>query len=91
MLASNALQWADELRPLLRDGALPRLGLVDVGKGSRLSFELAVRVTLTDLARLTARANTGHEVAADRWHQLGEDLERLHRMIIAARSSWRRA
>jgi hypothetical protein len=91
MISSTAARAADELRALLRDDALPRLGLVDVGKGSRLTFELAVRVTLTDLARLTARANTGHEVVADRWHQLGEDLERLHRMALAARAFWVRA
>ena len=28
MLTSKALHWADELRALLRDGALPSLGIV---------------------------------------------------------------
>jgi hypothetical protein len=85
MISSTATHAADELRALLRDGALPRLGLVDVGQGSRLTFDLAVTATLGDQARLTSRAATGHEVAAERWHQLGEDLERLHRMAVSAR------
>jgi hypothetical protein len=55
-----------------------------VGKGSRLSFELAVRVTLADLTRFTHSAAAGHGVEASRWHQLGEDLERLHRIAVTA-------
>jgi hypothetical protein len=90
MLASKAIHAANELRALLHDEALPRLGLVDVGKGSRLTFELAVGVTLTDLDRLTARVNAGQVVHAGRWHQLGEDLERLYRMVVTARRSWGR-
>jgi len=85
MMPSRAANAADELRALLRSGDLPRLGLVDVGMGSRLTFELAVRVTLTDLARLTALAHDGHTVEADRWHQLAADLKRLHRMAVQAR------
>ena len=87
MIPPRAAHAADELRALLRDGALPRLGMVDVGMGARLSFESAVRVTLTDLAHLTARHDAGHDVGAARWHQLGKDLERLHRMAVAARGS----
>ena len=82
MLKSRALHWADELRALLRDGALPRLGIVDVGMGSRLTFELAVRLTLADLARLTHLTDAGHAVETDRWKQLTEDIERLHRMAF---------
>lgn len=84
MLAPQVLHWADELQALLRDGALPSLGLVDVGMGSRLAFELAVRITLADLARLTHRMDSGQAVGADRWQQLHEDIERLHRMAFAA-------
>ena len=91
MISADATNQAGELRALLRAGALPRLGLVDVGKGSRLAFELAVRVTLTDLARFTALARAGHVVAADRWHQVGDDLDRLHRMAVAARMARVRA
>ena len=83
MRASKVLHWADELRALLRDGALPSLGIVDVGMGSRLSFELAVRITLADLARLTHQMDAGHAVAADRWKQVSEDIERLHQMAFA--------
>ena len=89
-LSRLATRQADELRALLQAGALPRLGLVDVGMGSRLAFELAVRSTLYDLARLAARADAGHPVDARRWHRLGEDVERLHRLTIAARASWSR-
>jgi hypothetical protein len=88
MTPARATRAANELSALLRAGALPRLGLVDVGQGSRLTFELAVGVTLTDLDRLTTRVNAGHVVDAGRWHQLGEDLERLYRMAITARESW---
>jgi hypothetical protein len=81
-IPSAAIHAADDLRVLLRAGALPRLGLVEVGMGSRLSFELAVSVTLADLVRFAAWEDAGCEVAADRWHQLGDDLERLHRMSV---------
>jgi hypothetical protein len=84
MLVPQVLRRADELQALLRDGALPSLGLVDVGMGSRLAFELAVRVTLADLARLTHLTEAGHAVRADRWTQLRVDIERLHRMAFAA-------
>ena len=87
MIPSDATQAADELRALLRDGALPPLGLVDVGLGARLPFEMAVRVTLNDLARLTARADDGRWFDADRWDQIFDDLVRLHRMAITAPGS----
>ena len=58
----EGVRAADELRALLRSGALPRLGLVDVGGGSRLAFELAIRATLNDLDRLTARERGGQVV-----------------------------
>jgi hypothetical protein len=48
---------------------------------------MAVRVTLNDLARLTALADDSHWVEADRWDQIGEDLLRLRRMAIAARET----
>ena len=83
MRASKVLHWADELRALLRDGALPSLGIVDVGMGSRLTFEFAVRITLADLERLTHLMDGGHAVAMDRWQQVSEDIERLHRMAFA--------
>ena len=86
-ISAQAIHQADELRALLRDEALPNLGIVDVGKGSRLTFALAVAVTLADLTRLTLLADTGHPVGPDRWRQLGEDLERLHRMAITALGS----
>jgi hypothetical protein len=81
------MRQADELRALLRDDALPRLGFVDVGKGSRLTFELAVRSTLADLTRLTQMMDAGHVVGADRWRQLGGDIERLHGMAISEPST----
>jgi hypothetical protein len=82
----EAIRAADGLRTRLRDGALPCVGLVDVGKGSRLSFELAVRVTLSDLVRFTTWGEAGHEVGPDRWQQLGEDLKRLYRTAVMAGS-----
>ena len=82
-----AVRAADELRALLRSGALPPLGLVDVGGGSRLAFELAIRATLNDLDRLTARARGGQVIEAHRWRLLGDDLLRLHGMAAQARAS----
>lgn len=90
-ISATAIHQADELRALLRAGTLPPLGLVGVGKGSRLRFELAVRVTLNDLARFAASALAGRDVAADRWQQLGEDLDRLHGMAVTALGSRGRA
>jgi hypothetical protein len=87
MISPAAVRAAEELRALLFEGRLPDLGAVDVGKGSRLPFESAVRVTLADLARFTAREATGRDVEAERWHQLGEDLKRLHRMAVEAYGS----
>ena len=83
-ISARAMRQAGELRTLLRDGALPHLGIVDVGAGSRLSFALAVGVTLADLARFTAWEQAGREVDAARWRQLGDDLERLHRLATSA-------
>ena len=91
MLPPEWVRAAEELRALLLASRLPRLGLVDVGMGSRLSFEAAVRVTLADLARFTAWEHVGRAVDAERWRQLSEDLERLHQMTVAARASWLRA
>jgi len=88
-LSATATVRAGELRALLRAGALPRLGLVDVGLGSRLSFELTVRATLNDLARLAARADAGSAVGPYRRRLLCADLERLHRLAVTARSSVR--
>ena len=90
-IPSRPTDAAVALRALLRAGALPRLGLVDVGGGSRLSFELAVRATLTDLDHVMARAQGDPTVEADRLQQLCEDLDRLHRMAVAARGSGFRA
>ena len=84
MLSPEAARAAEGLRALLHRGGLPRLGAVDVGKGSRLSFESAVRVTLADLARFTTWERAGRAVDADRWRQLVEDLARLHRMAATA-------
>jgi hypothetical protein len=80
MIPTDAMHAADELAGRLREGALPRLGFVDVGKGSRLQFEPAVRLTLGDLARFTRWERTGRAVPAERWDQLGADLTRLHRL-----------
>ena len=96
MSAGSKLSWgaihaADELRALLRADALPCLGLIDVGKGARLPFESAVRVTLADLARFAAWEHAGRDVAAERWRQLGEDLDRLYRLAVAACGSRVRA
>ena len=54
MLSPEWMRTVEALRALLLANRLPRLGIVDVGMGSRLSFEAAVRVTLADLARFTA-------------------------------------
>ena len=83
-LSASAIHAADELRALRRDAALPSLGLVDVGMGSRLSFDLAVAVTLADLHRFIAWDRAGRPVGHRRWRQLNSDLERLHRMAVAA-------
>ena len=91
MIPAEAVHAADELAGLLHDGRLPWLGLVDVGKGSRLAFELAVRATLADLHRFTTWKHTGHAVAAERWRQLGDDLMRLHRMALTSPSARSRA
>jgi hypothetical protein len=82
MIPAEARDAAMRLEGLLRDDALPPLGLVDVGMGSRLSFELAVRVTLADLRRFTRWERAGRAVATERWRRLGDDLVRLHRMAI---------
>ena len=84
LISPDVVRAAQELRALLREGGLPRLGLVDVGKGARLSFESAVRVTLGDLARFAAWEDAGREVEAERWRQLAEDLARLHGMAVTA-------
>jgi hypothetical protein len=84
MLSLEAVRVVEVLRALLLKSRLPQLGIVDVGMGSRLSFESAVRVTLADLARFTAWEHVGRDVDADRWCQLSEDLVRLHRMAVGA-------
>jgi hypothetical protein len=83
MLSAPSARYASELRTLLEAGALPDRGLVDVGMGARLSFELAVRVTLADLTRFVRWRAAGRVVGADRWRQLSADLERLHAMAVA--------
>jgi hypothetical protein len=85
-MPSDATRAANELRALLRDDALPNRGLVEVGAGSILAFELAVRATLTNLDFLAARANACHPVDEDRRRQLEEDLTRLHSMAVATAS-----
>ena len=44
--------------------------------------------TVADLTRFTHLTEASHGVEASRWHLLGEDLDRLHRMAVAARGSW---
>jgi hypothetical protein len=84
MITRREARAADDLRALLRDEALPRLGLVDVGGGSRLAFELAVGATLAELDRLAAWERAGRPVDPGRWRQIGSDLVRLHRMATSA-------
>jgi hypothetical protein len=86
-MPSEAIRAANDLRALLRDDVLPHLGLVAVGQGSLLAFELAVRATLNDLARIDARVDSGHRVDAGRRRRLEEDLARLHSMVLAAPSA----
>lgn len=83
MNSSRAIRAADELQAMLREGTLPRLGPVDVGMGAQLPLEMAARVTLADLARVTARVDPNQE----RWEQLLADLERLHHMATAGRDT----
>jgi hypothetical protein len=84
MIATRALDRADELLALLQTDTVPDLGIVDVGQGSRLPIEMAVRVTLTDLARLERLSAAGCETDPARWRQLAGDVEHLHRLIGAA-------
>jgi hypothetical protein len=87
MNSSRAIRAADELQAMLREGTLPRLGLVDVGMGARLPLEMAVRVTLADLARTAARVDPNQEREVTRWEQLLADLERLHHMATAGKDT----
>ena len=86
MLPPEAIRAADELRTLRRDEALPRLGLVDLGEGSRLTFQLAVGVVLSDLARFTAWERAGRRVEPRRWQRLSADLVRLHWIAVGGAS-----
>ena len=88
MITSKALRRAHAPRARLRDGTRPSLGIVHVGNGSRLTFELVVRIALADLTRFTRATDTGREVEADRWQQLSEDLGRLHRMAFEDPRPW---
>ena len=80
MLSEMAAEHARELRALLADRTLGRIGAVDLGGGVRLRLDHAVRIVLGDLDDLTAQAQAGRDVDADRWDQLGEDLAYLHRL-----------
>ena len=84
MISCRAIQQCNELWTYLREDRLPVLGFVDVGKGSRLAFELAVRLTLTELARLTALMNAGGHVDPERWQLICADLDRLHAMATSS-------
>ena len=88
MLSLRAVHTADQLRALRRDGALPPLGVVDVGPGARLGFELAVNTTLSDLDRLVGLARDGRAIDLQRLYRVEEDFARLHRMAVAA-NGWR--
>src|SRR5215212_9252813 len=90
MTAARTLDRADELLALLRADDLPDLGLVAIGQGSRLPLEMAVRVTLTELARLERLSAAGCETDPARWQQLGEDVERLHHLLGTAPGPSRR-
>jgi hypothetical protein len=80
MTTPTTWQKTAELDMLLRAELLSDLGLVDVGGGSHLGFELAVRFTLSELARLAALENDGCRTDPSRWDQLKDDVERLHRL-----------
>ena len=87
MNSSRAICAADELQAMLREGTLPRPRLVDVGMGARLPLEMAVRVTLADLARTAARVDPNQEREVTRWEQLLADPERLHHMATAGKDT----
>jgi hypothetical protein len=78
MISERAAEHARELRALLADGTLRRIGAVDLGGGVKLRLDHAVRIVLGDLDDVVVQAQAGREVDADRWEQLGEDLAYLH-------------
>ena len=80
MLSEMAAEHARELRALLADGTLGRIGSVDLGGGVRLRLDHAVRIVLGDFDELAAQVQAGRDVDAHRWEQLGEDLAYLHRL-----------
>ena len=80
MLSARAAEHARELRALLADGTLGRIGAVDLGGGVRLRLDHAVRIVLGDLDDLTSQVRAGRDTDADRWEQLDEDLTYLHRL-----------
>jgi hypothetical protein len=75
MLSEMAAEHARDLRALLADGTLGRIGTVELGGGVRLRLDRAVRIVLDDLA---GQVQAGHDVDADRGEELGEDLAYLH-------------
>ena len=83
MLSERAAEHARELRALLADGTLGRIGAVDLGGGVRLRLDHAVRIVLGDLDDLATQVQAGRDVDADRWEQLGEDLAYLNRLAQA--------
>ena len=80
MLSEQAAEHARDLRALLADGMLGRIGIVDMGGGARLRLDHAVRIVLDDLDDQTAQARAGRDVDVERWRQLDHELAHLHRL-----------
>jgi hypothetical protein len=79
MLSEQAEHHARELRAMLRNGILSRLGHADVGHGVVLPLDLAATIALSDLDDL----GDGGTVAQSRWRQLEADLEHLYRLATS--------
>jgi hypothetical protein len=84
MLSTQAERHAHDLRILLGDGTLTRIGDADVGDGMTLPLDLAATIALSDLDDLTDLVADGIPVDEGRWRQLEADLEHLYRLATPA-------
>ena len=66
MVSENAARCADELREMLETGVLARLGRVLLDHSDVLHFDVAVKITLADLAHLIFLKQRGDDVSPGR-------------------------
>ncbi len=89
MITETTARHVVELRTWLDAGLLPNLGPIDTDRYFFATAEVAARVILADLERLTGLQAIG-TVPQRRWRTLEDDIEHLHRAISAARPSSQR-